>query len=172
MFDNETMGGGAWMWFLVLILLFSNGTGFGNFDRGSIVYGDTPATTTEVNNAVNQQSVNSKLDCIQGAITSSAYENAALINGNSNMINASINNGFQGLSRQLSECCCDIKTQMLQDKYDDVRYQLEQANTAIANAVQTNNILGTMGRWYANQPFSFYGSYGTYGAYPYGTTIA
>ena len=68
---------------------------------------------------------------------------------------------------QMASCCCDIKTQlhaegeatraMLQQQtIDDLKSQLNQAQTAVANAVQTQNItqniLGQMGRWVANAP--------------------
>ena len=68
---------------------------------------------------------------------------------------------------QMASCCSDIKTAMhsegeatramlAQQTIDDLKSQLNQAQTAVANAVQTQNItqniLGQMGRWVANAP--------------------
>lgn len=77
---------------------------------------------------------------------------------------------------QMASCCCDIKTQlhsegeatraMLQQQtIDDLKSQLNQAQTAVANAIQTQNItqniLGQMGRWVANAPMPVvYNGYG------------
>ena len=70
-------------------------------------------------------------------------------------VNQTLNSGFDAvnqnindLSYQMQQCCCNLKTQMLQDKYDDVRNQLNMAQIAGSNAAQTQNILNTLGRYY------------------------
>lgn len=50
---------------------------------------------------------------------------------------------------QMDQCCCSIKTQMLNDRLEDRNRELAVAQNAINNAQQTQNILGTMGRWVA-----------------------
>lgn len=162
--DNDNNMGGSW-WFLILfVLLFmGRGAGFGNYGFGGNEGG--LATAGQVYDATNQQSVFNALSSIKETVNAGIYEAGQ----NTNTIVSQIT----ALGNQMQQCCCDLKTQMLQDKYDDVRYQLEQANTAVANAVQTQNILGNLGRYVTNPPSfpnvgPFYGNYNGYG----GTTIA
>lgn len=125
------------------------------------------------------QAIIGKLDGISNGICSSAYENAQLINQinvnqmqNSNATQIAMMNGFNGvqsslhhgfggvqesinnLSHQMEQCCCDLKTQMLQDKYDALKNQYDQSLQAISNSVQTQNILSQLGRYYTNPPYS------------------
>lgn len=126
-------------------------------------------------------------------ICSNAYENAQLINQmnvnqmqNANQTQMAMMNGFNGvnsslcqgfggvqesinnLSHQMEQCCCNLKTQMMQDKYDALKTQYDQSLQAISNSVQTQNILSQLGRYYTNPPY--YPQYGTY--YPTGATVA
>ena len=168
---DETMGLGGGGWWIILLFLFAMGNGGfgfgGNNWNSGVVYGDTAATNTDVFQANYQQGVANKLNDIQGAMTQGFFDNAALINNGFNSVNMNLNN----LGHQMSQCCCDLKTQMLQDKYDDVRYQLEQANTAVANAVQTQNILGNLGRFVTNPPYYPIYQQQQYPIYPTYTTV-
>lgn len=173
MFENENMGGGAFMWFLIILLLFNGGGFAGNNANWGNVVGEKCATTQDVYWGNHQTMIANKLNDIQGAITTAQYENAAIDNCNANGINMRLNDGFAGLSRQMSECCCEIKTQLLQDKYDDVRNQLAQAQGIIANTAQSQYILGQLGRYYAYPPLAPYLGYTNGFANGYsGTTIA
>lgn len=161
---------------LILFFLIFGFGGNGGWNRGF----EGAATPAQVYDATNQQSINNSLAGIKEAINAGTYENARLIdqvnyNGmqNTNAITNAMNAGFNSvngninnLSHQLEQCCCNLRSQMLQDKYDDVRNQLNLAEIASANAVQTQNILGQIGRYVTNPP-----CYGQYG-YNYGTTIA
>lgn len=98
----------------------------------------------------------------------------AMMNG-FNGVNSSLCQGFGGvqesinnLSHQMEQCCCNLKTQMMQDKYDALKTQYDQSLQAISNSVQTQNILSQLGRYYTNPPY--YPQYGTY--YPAGATVA
>lgn len=98
----------------------------------------------------------------------------AMMNGFNN-VNSSLCQGFGGvqesinnLSHQMEQCCCNLKTQMMQDKYDALKTQYDQSLQAISNSVQTHNILSQLGRYYTNPPY--YPQYGTY--YPAGATVA
>ena len=76
-----------------------------------------------------------------------------------NAVNQNINN----LSYQMQQCCCDLKTTMLQDKYDQVLRELNQAQGVIANTSQSQYILGQLGRYYTMpsvNPYSCYDSCG------------
>ena len=65
--------------------------------------------------------------------------------------------GFNALQQQISnlgyqmdQCCCSIKTQMLQDKYDETLRELTKAQTDASNAAQSAYLLSVMGKWVAN----------------------
>ena len=52
----------------------------------------------------------------------------------------------------MDECCCSIKTTLLQDKYDAAIRELAKAQTDASNAAQSQYLLGVMGKWVANAP--------------------
>lgn len=181
--NDGFMGGNSWLVLILFFLFFGmNGWGNGNFNNRGV------ASPEDVFLSNNQQSVFNCLSGIKEAVTTGSYDTARLVDGvnyhnmqNTNAIQQTLNTGFDGIAAQLnnlgfqmSQCCCDLKTQMLQDKYDDVRYQLEQANTAVANAVQTQNILGQLGRYYAYPAVNPYTCYsGNLNGYNFnGTTLA
>ena len=73
---------------------------------------------------------------------------------NTNLINAiqgfnSLQQQISALSAHLDTCCCEIKTQMLQDKLDDANAKIVAQQNEISNAQQTQTILNTLGRFVA-----------------------
>lgn len=58
------------------------------------------------------------------------------------------------LGFQMENCCCAIKTLIKDNQIADLTNQLNNANNLAANAAQTQQILGTMGKWVANAPAS------------------
>lgn len=167
--DNDGFGaGGSFMWiFALLILMFGMGNGAWGFGgRGPA--GPDLATADQVAQGFNNQNM-------QQILLSSAnnnYETAQLINGqtntlmqqnNTNLINAiqgfnqvnlTIQNQTNVLSQQLQalqskmdSCCCEIKTQMLQNRYEDERAQKVALQNEISNFQQSQYLLGQTGRW-------------------------
>lgn len=142
------MGGGAWLFFLVILFLFAGG-GWGGNNQA-----DLSAQFAAQTSALNQQSI----------LLSSAnnnYETARLIDqlgstimqqNNTNLINAiqgfnTLGSKMDALGFQLQSCCCDIKTQMLQNRLDDANAQLVAAQGAISNASQTQYLLSQLGSY-------------------------
>ena len=143
---DSGMGGGAWLFFLVILFLFAGGGGWGGQDLSSQFAAQT--------SALNQQSI----------LLSSAnnnYETARLIDNlgatimqqnNTNLINAiqgfnQLGSKMDALGYQLQSCCCDIKTQMLQNRLDDANAALVAAQGAISNASQTQYLLSQLGSY-------------------------
>ena len=56
------------------------------------------------------------------------------------------------LGYQLDQCCCSIKTQMLQDRLDATQSALNAAENNISNANQSQYLLGQLGRFVAWTP--------------------
>ena len=94
------------------------------------------------------------------------YETARLISdqnllmqgqNNANQINViqgfnQIASKIDALSAQMASCCCEIKTQMLQDRLTDAQAKIVSQQAEISNNAQSQYILGQMGKWVANAP--------------------
>lgn len=149
-------GGGGWLIvFVLLILVFCGGNFFG---------GRTENVEAVVQNAINAQSTSAGLRDILLSSANNNYEVAMQIAGQ-NLLNAqqhsadqinvlqgfnAISQALAGISSQLSSCCCDIKSTLLQSKYDDTVRQLNKVETENAVKAQTEYLLSVMGRWIAN----------------------
>ena len=159
--DNDFMGSGMGAFWIFALLLLNNGGGFGNNNAG--FYASQQAQTNElmVNNLQNQ-------------VANSQYATAQAINDQTNSLmqqnNANLVNAIQGfnniglqitnqtnqlsaqiqqMSAQMNECCCSIKTQMLQNRLDDANAKIVEQRNEISNLQQTQTILNTMGRFVA-----------------------
>lgn len=119
--------------------------------------------------AINNQSTQSGLRDILLSSANNNYETAMQIAGQ-NLLNAQQNSANQinviqgfnaiqqslaGISTQLGNCCCEIKTQLLQDKYDAALRELNKAQNEAVNAAQSQYLLSTMGKWVANPAAAF-----------------
>lgn len=165
--DDGMWGGNGAFWIFALLLLAGGNFGFGGGNRDYVTPGELQASQ-------NAQTSSIQFQGLAQSIANSQYETARLISdqssqmlqqNNANLINAiqGFNNlGLQitnqtnvlgskldGLSAQLASCCCEIKTQMLQDRLSDVQAKLVTAQNAIDNANQSQYLLGQMGRWVA-----------------------
>ena len=154
MADNEIMSNDNGLWiFALLILMFGGGFGWGG-NRGP-----APASVDQVN----QGFMNQNLQQIALSSANNNYETAQLINAqtntlmqqnNTNLINAiqgfnAVNISLQNLQAKMDTCCCEIKTQMLQNRYEDERAKNVALQGEISNFQQSQYILGQMGRWVA-----------------------
>ena len=167
MTENEVLegSGGGFLYILAILFLFGMmGGGFGFGGRP----GPDIATADQVNNGF----VNQQLQQIALSSANNNYETAQLINAQTNtlmqqnqtyeinaiqgfnQINLGIQNQTNVLSMQLQalqakmdSCCCEIKTQMLQDKLADTQAQKVALQNEISNFQQSQYILGQMGRW-------------------------
>lgn len=169
--DNDGFGGGNgffWVFALLILMFGGNGFGFG---------GGRPGPDVATADQVNQGFMNQNMQQIALSSANNNYETAQLINGlgnslqqqnNSNMINAiqgfnalglqitnqtnMINQQLMNLQAKLDTCCCEIKTQMLQNRYEDVRARNVSLENEISNFQQSQYILGQMGRWVGYAP--------------------
>lgn len=169
--DNNGFGNMSFMWIFALLLLFGGG-GFG-FNRNP---GPAPNVATQeyVQQAINNQGINQQLNQIALSSANNNYETARLIQtqtaemqaqNNTNLINAIqgfnqvnlntqnqtnvLSQQIQQLGAHLDECCCAIKTQMLQQQLDDANRRNTEKDAQISNLMQSQYILGQMGRFVA-----------------------
>lgn len=157
---NEANFGGEWMFaFLIIALLFGGG-GFG-FNGGGNTWEANATQTSQLND--------------QQILLSSAnnnYETARLIDSqtmsminqnNTNLVNAiqgfnsvnqNIANGFAqtnqaiaDLGFRMSDCCCQIKTMLLENRLQDTQIALQNAQNIAVNDAQTQYILSQLGNF-------------------------
>ena len=168
--DGFMGGGSAFFWIFALLILAGGNFGFGG-NNGNYV------TQADLTNQLNAQSTQNQLQQLAVETANNNYETAQLINNqtnqmlqqnNTNLINAiqgfnTVNQnmlaGFNNLGQQLNQlgyhmdqCCCEIKTQMLQNRLDDANAALVAAQNNISNANQSQYILSQLGRFVAWTP--------------------
>lgn len=146
---------GDWIGVFLIIAVLFGGNG-GLFGGGN--------TQAEINAAINNQTTQNGLRDVLLSSANNNYETAMQIAGQNllnsqqnaaNQINViqgfnAINQTLAGISTQLGSCCCEIKTQLLQDKYDAALRELAKAQNEATNAAQSAYLLSTMGKWVAN----------------------
>ena len=148
---NGMFGDGGWLWLVVILALFggwgNGGFGFGG-GRGVEPFGAC-ATQADVRNAVDQQTLISKLDQQTYGLADSTYAlNNAITGGFNNVqqtlcqgfngINTGMLTGFNGIQAQLAECCCQT-----QRGIDGVNYNMatQACETRHAIADSTRDII-------------------------------
>ena len=166
-------GGTSFMWIFGLLILLGlfNGGGFGFGGGNNPAY----VTQADLSAGLNNVTTQNQLQSIAMSSSNNNYETAMLINGQTNALmqqnNTNLINAIQGfnqvtltlqnqtnvlgqqimsLSAKLDDCCCSIKTQMLQNRLDDAQAALVSRNADISNYNQSQYILGQMGKWVAN----------------------
>lgn len=150
--------------FLIIAVLFG---GFGGFGFGNRGYGpENYATPEYVQSVVNNQSTQTGLRDILLSSANNNYETAQLINAQTNALQQqnyanqinvvqgfnSLQQAISALGYQMDSCCCSIKTQMLQDKYEALENQYRTAQNDLSNAAQSQYILNALGRFVAYPP--------------------
>jgi hypothetical protein len=139
---NDNYGWGAdGGWFIWIILIFAIFGGWGNgFGFGGNGSRSGCATQADVREAVDQQTLISKLDQQTYGLATSTYDlNNTLMNGFHGVDNAvctlgyQTQQGFNNLSHQLSDCCCTT-----QRAIDGVNYNIATQTNAIQNSMCNN----------------------------------
>ena len=170
--DGDGLGGmGAGFWIFALLLLSNGGFGgFGGNRPGFVTEGELAASQNsqtqqlQLNNLTQQVSDNKF--AVAQAISQQTAELQA--QNNANMINAIqgfnnlglqitnqtnvLSSQIQNLSAQMNQCCCEIKTQMLQDRLADANAKIVAQQAELSNAQQSQYILSQLGRFVAWTP--------------------
>ena len=143
--------------FLIIAILFGGGMWGGG-------RGPAPASQEYVQSAINDSTIQGQLQQIALSSANNNYETAQLITGQTNALmqqnytnQINVVQGFNALQQTLSQlgyqmdqCCCSIKSQLLQDKYDAAIRELAKAQTDASNSAQSAYLLSVMGKWVAN----------------------
>lgn len=148
--------------FLIIAILFGGGLGWGG-NRGPM---PDVATKEYVMDSVNNSAIQQQLQHIALSSANNNYEVAQRINDQTNALMqqgyvyqigaesrfGQLQQQIAQLGYQMDQCCCSIKTQMLQDKYDALENQYRTAQNDLSNAAQSQYILGALGRFVAYPP--------------------
>ena len=132
--NGGMFGNDSWAW-IVILLLFGYGRGFGGFGGGFGGGCGAPcATQADVRSAVDQQTLISKLDQQTYGLADSTYAiNNAINNGFFGVQNA-LCQGFNGISREISDCCCAT-----QRAIDGVNYNLATQGCEVKTAIYNSS---------------------------------
>ena len=158
--NNNNGFAGGWEGLIALALVFGNGGLFGNgFGGGRGGYG-SPATVQDVASGFSTSEIMSDLnDILLGQASMQNFINQGFAGLNATVTNgfAGVNNavctlgyqnqaGFNALSTQLAQCCCDTRSAIADVKYANERntcdiIQASNANTrAILDYLTTEKI--------------------------------
>jgi len=163
------------LWFLAFVFLMGGNNGFLGF--GNRGMGPAPVTQQDLTSGLNNQQIQNDLNALSVATANNNYETARLIQdqtmamqnaNNTNLINMiqgfntnmlqmqSQNNilssKIDALGYQMQQCCCEIKTQMLQDRLADKTAEAVALQNKLDNRDQSQYLLAQMGKWVANAP--------------------
>lgn len=152
--DGGTFGGnGGFLWVILIFLFFlAFGGGFGNGFFGNGVEAATNFNLSQVERDVLETSASTQREILDSRYTTQI--------------------GFQGLSAQMAQCCCDLKTEiisqnqitrdLIQANYiNGLQTALSDAKSEISNHNQNEFILNTIGQWRAYpsvNPYTCYNS--------------
>lgn len=118
--------------------------------------GPPPATQTDVNNAINNQTILSQLGQQNDMLLQTNNTNQInMLQGFNQIVQqlqtqtSTLGQKVDQLGYQMESCCCSIKTQMLQDRLADKTAESVALQNKLDNAQQTQTILGNLGRFVA-----------------------
>lgn len=160
------------LWFFAFIFLAGGNSFGGLFGNNRVPMGPPPATQTDVVAGLNNQTIMNELNALGLATANNNYETARLIQdqnllmqgqNNTNLVNiiqgfnnllqnmqmqnAQTNSKIDQLGFQMQQCCCEIKTQLLQDRLADKTAEAIALQNKLDNRDQTQTILNSLGRF-------------------------
>ena len=163
---DSTFSGGWIFAFLIIAVIF----GWGGAGTGANATTAAYATMADVNSAINNQSTQQALAAIQLSSANNNYETARLISdqnmtmmnqSNTNLLAAingfnnlsgNVQGGFANVSAQIADlgykmenCCCSIKTMLLENRLQDTQIALQNAQNVAVNAQQSQYLLSQLG---------------------------
>ena len=164
---GDTSMGGSWIFaFLIIAVIF----GWGGAGVGGNANVAAYATMADVNAAINNQSTQQALSAIQLSSANNNYETARLISDQNmtmmnqsntnllaaingfNQLSSNVQSGFSNVSSQIADlgykmenCCCSIKTMLLENRLQDTQIALQNAQNQAVNAAQSQYLLSQLG---------------------------
>lgn len=142
---NGMFGNDSWIGLIIILALLSGGfgNGFGGFGGGN------SGVANELQRGFDNQSVLNKLNGLENGLCDGFYsQNTTMLQGFNGLqqtamsgfhgvdnaicnLGYNVQSGFNGLSAQLAQCCCDNRAAIA-----DVKYQMATDTCAVQNTVQ------------------------------------
>lgn len=166
---NGNWGDNSVLWFVLLLFMMG---GFGAWGGNRGPAGPSPVTEGQLTAGLNNNLTQAQLQQIALSSADNNYQTAQLVNNQTNALlqqrytdqinmvqgfnqmNLAVMNQtntlgskLDALGTQMDQCCCSIKTQMLQDKYEQAQAELTQARNNISNYNQSQYLLNQLGRY-------------------------
>ena len=156
---NESTFGGEWIFaFLIIALLFGGG-GFGGGNNNSTIWDSNNAQTSQLNqqqlllsSANNNYETSRLIDNQTMAMMNSNNTNLVNAIQGFNSVNQSIATGFAQTSQaiadlgyRMQDCCCQIKTMLLENRLQDNQIALQNAQNVAVNSAQSQYLLSQLG---------------------------
>lgn len=124
--QSENNGGGffggdsGWLGIVLLALLFGWGGngGYGGGGGGNAAWLNGLATRADINEGFALNNITGGITAIQQGVCDSTYALTNAINGGFNNAQLATLQGFNGLERQLADCCCENRAAIAQVRYD------------------------------------------------------
>ena len=154
-YNDGGMFGNDWAWIVILLLFGWGGRGFGGFGGGygAGQGGCSPcATQADLAAGFNNSAVLNNLDGIENALCQGFNGvNTALLQGFAGVDNAvctlgyNVQGGFNALSAQLAQCCCDNRAAIADVKYTianegcDTRHTIYNSTRDIIDNANANS---------------------------------
>ena len=170
---GDTSFGGGWLFVIVILVLLFGWGGMGGGNATMAGY----ATTADVTNAINTAFASQNAQNILLSSANNNFETARLIDNQSmammnqnntnlltaingfNAVNQNIASGFNSVNQNIAnlgykmdECCCSIKTLMLENRLQDTQIALQNAQNVAVNAEQTQYLLSQLGSFTPKAP--------------------
>lgn len=169
--DNNSMGGLNGLIYLAIIAMMFGGGNFFGGNRGPAVMPNV-VTQDQLQEGLNNVQTQNMLTQILQSSANNNYETAQLIGDQTRTIlethstdqlafqqamsqimmqnangNAQLLAAINDVGNQVRTCCCEVKTQMLQDRLADEQAKNLTLTNSLSNAQQTQNILNYLGRY-------------------------
>lgn len=126
--------GGEWFWIIILLALWGNGNGGFGFGGGNNFAGyeiGKLATTNDVASGFNNSAVLGNQRELQLSVNNGFANVQQTLCQGFNGINTSILTTGNSIERGIADCCCELKTEMLHNRY------LNEKQTC--DIIQSNN---------------------------------
>ena len=165
--NDTSLGGWGFVLVIIIVLLgLGNGGLFGGGNATAAGY----ATVADINAALAQQTSALNQQSVLLSSANNNYETTRLIDNQSmnmmnqnntnllaaingfNAVNLNMNTGFNSVNQNISDlgfkmeqCCCGIKTLILENRLQDAQIALQNAQNVAVNAEQSQYLLSQLG---------------------------
>ena len=134
--------GSDWIGLIVILAIL----GWGNGGFGGFGFGGGNGGYSEVQRGFDHNSVINKLDGLTYGLSDSTYALTGALNTGFNGVQQTLCQGFNGISREIADCCCATQGAIKDVRYDlatqacDTRHAIQDSTRQILDFLTTDKI--------------------------------